>query len=572
MQSLQGAARESINKELTILDSIWENLFPGKQQRLVRMVIDRATIFTDRLDLTLSGEGVQAVVDLLVAEHSARGCRCGGRSRKPRTADQAADPPRHEPHCKQKSGNVELQVSLKRSDSNAFPPGCGDMDDAPVGGDAVTTRLSLIMMVFLFLAPACSSPSSNASNTGGDAAGTDAATDGVLDASPDIPVDIAGQELVDAAADGVVPCPADRGQLEQAEAEQMDGKTCDETVEHCGHFEYCDCTAWCDCVQGVWNCDWVCDNSCFGDTSDAADSVDTTCEPDCEGKDCGEDGCGGDCGTCDDADSCTDDSCGADGQCVFSDNGKCPIECPGPNPQGCISTGCPQGETCTQVPGLCVPSGCACDAGSGSWICTADCSGGTCVCQPDCEGKDCEDDGCGGSCGQCQEHFACEAGACVYQPWCGDGTCDVDLLEDCATCPGDCGCPEGQLCADGTCVEHGTLVLLAQDTPIAIPDNKPAGVTSSIVVGMSVPVLSATVSVQIQHSYVGALTIAVLHGGQSQVLKPVTSASSTEINESFLPTAFDGMDAAGEWTLQVADIDAYGDSGQLLSWSLEIQY
>ncbi len=70
--SEQEAAPESVDKELTVLDNIWANLFPGEQQRLVRLVIDRATIFTDRLDLTLSGEGVQAVVDLLVAEHS--GC------------------------------------------------------------------------------------------------------------------------------------------------------------------------------------------------------------------------------------------------------------------------------------------------------------------------------------------------------------------------------------------------------------------------------------------------------------------------------------------------------------------
>jgi len=68
----QEPAPESVNKELTLLDNIWANLFPGEQQRLVRMVIDKATIFTDRLDLTLSGEGVQAVVDLLVAEHNGR--------------------------------------------------------------------------------------------------------------------------------------------------------------------------------------------------------------------------------------------------------------------------------------------------------------------------------------------------------------------------------------------------------------------------------------------------------------------------------------------------------------------
>ena len=39
-----------------------------EQQRLVRTVIEQATLFTDRLDLTLCGDGVQTVVDLLVGE------------------------------------------------------------------------------------------------------------------------------------------------------------------------------------------------------------------------------------------------------------------------------------------------------------------------------------------------------------------------------------------------------------------------------------------------------------------------------------------------------------------------
>jgi len=35
------------------------------------------------------------------------------------------------------------------------------------------------------------------------------------------------------------------------------------------------------------------------------------CQPQCDGKECGDNGCGGECGSCDDLDACTDDSCGA---------------------------------------------------------------------------------------------------------------------------------------------------------------------------------------------------------------------------------------------------------------------
>ncbi len=71
------------------------------------------------------------------------------------------------------------------------------------------------------------------------------------------------------------------------------------------------------------------------------------------------------------------------------------------------------------------------------------------VCEPDCAGKDCGDDGCGGSCGECEEHYECQDGGCLYQPWCGDGSCDTDLGESCATCPADCLCGANALCIGG---------------------------------------------------------------------------------------------------------------------------
>jgi len=49
------------------------------------------------------------------------------------------------------------------------------------------------------------------------------------------------------------------------------------------------------------------DDDCIGDEVCTSDN--TCCEPDCSGKECGNDGCGGTCGTCDSGYSCDDGSC-----------------------------------------------------------------------------------------------------------------------------------------------------------------------------------------------------------------------------------------------------------------------
>ena len=67
------------------------------------------------------------------------------------------------------------------------------------------------------------------------------------------------------------------------------------------------------------------------------------------------------------------------------------------------------------------------------------------VCVPDCSNADCGDDGCGGTCGQCEFGFECQEGLCI----CTTG-CDGD------SCPED-GCAAGLVCNDavdeGTCLE-----------------------------------------------------------------------------------------------------------------------
>ena len=106
-------APDDVGSELTVLDNIWDNLFPGEQQRLVRTVIDQATLFTDRLDLTLCGEGVQAVVDLLVAENGGRAVVAASRGSGPARVHTISIPIRF----KRRGGRKEIILPAETPDA-----------------------------------------------------------------------------------------------------------------------------------------------------------------------------------------------------------------------------------------------------------------------------------------------------------------------------------------------------------------------------------------------------------------------------------------------------------------------
>ncbi len=176
------------------------------------------------------------------------------------------------------------------------------------------------------------------------------------------------------------------------------------------------------------------------------------CDPDCEGKECGPDGCGGECGKCPAAAPfCVDSVCSVD----------CTPDCEG---KVCGSDGCNGScgfcgaqELCSEGQCVCQPDCAAKECGSDSCggscgMCPAEkpfCDGHFCTndCQPDCTGKVCGDDGCGGSCGKCTgTQEKCEEGQCVCVPICGPKECGTD------GCGGDCGtCPAGTACVDGKC-------------------------------------------------------------------------------------------------------------------------
>ncbi|MFH1529484.1 MAG: thrombospondin type-1 domain-containing protein [Pseudomonadota bacterium] len=135
------------------------------------------------------------------------------------------------------------------------------------------------------------------------------------------------------------------------------------------------------------------------------------CVPDCDGKECGDNGCNGSCGTCDDGSGCTQDLCLDGGVCSFpaSNEGQACVQlgvCDGACQGGtCTETAvelcngmdddcdnqvdegdlCPAGWTC--IGGECVQG---CSAVNGGWTewacgdCSAACGGGQQICTRTC--------------------------------------------------------------------------------------------------------------------------------------------------------------------------------------------
>jgi hypothetical protein len=164
--------------------------------------------------------------------------------------------------------------------------------------------------------------------------------------------------------------------------------------------EACSCSPFC---LGETNC-------CAGFCDSCGEDYESLCcAPQCDGRECGDDGCWGSCGACKVSQSCIE------GVCV-----TCQPDCLN---KGCGPDGC--GGSCG-----------SCSAGF-------ECEGGYCVvCEPDCVGNACGPDGCGGSCGSCNPGTLCEGNDCVdCDPVCaglecGDDSCggfcnDISETADC---------------------------------------------------------------------------------------------------------------------------------------------
>lgn len=205
--------------------------------------------------------------------------------------------------------------------------------------------------------------------------------------------------------------------------------------------------------RGGWGQPCYSDQTCdyglvcgfYGDRF-ACDWSESTCTPDCAGKQCGDNGCGGTCGTC------------TAGYCV---GGTCKATCtPSCTGKTCGSDGC--GGSC----GTCEVVGRVCSG-------TAKCVGG---CQPSCVGSACGYDKCS-ACGACPLSYACDAsGKCVAaSDLCIDGgqfidSCDQNPLNVFCTDYGNFGQDPTRGCNCGAggynCTKAGCMDLFAGMTTL----------------------------------------------------------------------------------------------------------
>jgi len=181
--------------------------------------------------------------------------------------------------------------------------------------------------------------------------------------------------------------------------------------------------------------------------SDVCSNGACECAPSCNGKQCGDDGCGGSCG-----------ACGADSQCLGGAcQPTCQAECGPAGLTVCEGQGV---KACGQFDADgCLEWGPAAACGAAQT-----CNNGACICVPSCGGKQCGGDGCGGSCGTCGADSQCVGGACqaTCTAECGPAglkVCSGQGTQVCGQFDGDgclewgpvAACGAGQACSNGQC-------------------------------------------------------------------------------------------------------------------------
>jgi C1A family cysteine protease len=130
-------------------------------------------------------------------------------------------------------------------------------------------------------------------------------------------------------------------------------------------------------------------------------------------------------------------------------------------------------------------------------------------------------------------------------------------------------CDDTDCTASPACAPDPTVMTYTASPNASIPDNDPTGVSSTIAVTDAGTVGAVKVTVAIDHTYRGDLTVSLAHGSTTQNVIAEQGGSEDDIRATFDVAGFTAAALAGDWTLKVVD-GAGLDVGVLETWTLEI--
>ncbi|MBV1859471.1 MAG: proprotein convertase P-domain-containing protein [Nannocystaceae bacterium] len=118
--------------------------------------------------------------------------------------------------------------------------------------------------------------------------------------------------------------------------------------------------------------------------------------------------------------------------------------------------------------------------------------------------------------------------------------------------------------------DPGELETFTSEVSIDIPDNDDAGISQTLEVPSGdTTVGTVSVTVSVEHTWRGDLTVQLRHGDVVEVLHARSGGGQDDLELELETSAFEGMERGGDWTLEVVD-SARLDSGSLTSWSISL--
>jgi subtilisin family serine protease/subtilisin-like proprotein convertase family protein len=161
------------------------------------------------------------------------------------------------------------------------------------------------------------------------------------------------------------------------------------------------------------------------------------------------------------------------------------------------------------------------------------------------------------------------------------GTSTLQINSDCTTRPGEyvftvVAAAEGTTASAPAALRlepFGTTIVTvpSADTPLAIPDGDPAGVSSAVDVGDDLVLDEVSVMVDIAHTFIGDLVVQLVGPDGTRVtLHDRGAGDGDDLRRSYTVRDFAGLTSTGRWQLLVSDHSA-SEIGTLTAWELNLR-